>query len=123
MQNSAIEWTDHTFNPWTGCTKVSPGCANCYAESWAKRSGTVQWGPGKPRRRTKTWGDPVKWNRAAGQSLNSWNLHVELCRQMSPSSSTAPSSHPQALDVHETDFVNIAKVPQLGIPCGVSAFS
>ena len=65
MENSNIEWTDHTFNPWTGCTKVSPGCAHCYAESWAKRSGTVQWGPGKPRRRTKTWGDPVKWNREA----------------------------------------------------------
>lgn len=30
-ENSKIEWTDHTFNPWIGCTKVSPGCANCYA--------------------------------------------------------------------------------------------
>jgi hypothetical protein len=28
--NSKIEWTDHTFNPWIGCTKVSPGCAHCY---------------------------------------------------------------------------------------------
>ena len=68
-ENSNIEWTDHTFNPWTGCTKVSLGCAHCYAESWAKRSGTVQWGKGQPRRRTKTWGDPVKWNRAAKLTL------------------------------------------------------
>lgn len=30
-ENSKIEWTDHTFNPWIGCTKVSPGCKNCYA--------------------------------------------------------------------------------------------
>ena len=30
--NSKIEWCDHTFNPWMGCTKVSQGCANCYAE-------------------------------------------------------------------------------------------
>ena len=30
--NSKIEWTDHTFNPWIGCTKVSPACDHCYAE-------------------------------------------------------------------------------------------
>jgi protein gp37 len=65
--NSKIAWTNHTFNPWTGCTKVSPGCANCYAEGWAKRSGLVEWGPGKPRRRTSegNWKQPVKWNRVA----------------------------------------------------------
>jgi protein gp37 len=34
---SAIEWTDATWNPVTGCTKVSPGCAHCYAETFAKR--------------------------------------------------------------------------------------
>lgn len=32
-ENSHIEWCDHTFNPWIGCTKVSPGCVNCYAEA------------------------------------------------------------------------------------------
>jgi protein gp37 len=35
--NSAIEWTDATWNPVRGCTKVSPGCANCYAETFAER--------------------------------------------------------------------------------------
>jgi protein gp37 len=66
-ENSAIEWTDHTFNPWTGCTKVSPGCDGCYAEAWAKRSGTVRWGAGEPRRRTTdaNWRLPLKWNRQA----------------------------------------------------------
>lgn len=34
---SAIEWTEQTWNPTTGCTKVSPGCKNCYAEVMAKR--------------------------------------------------------------------------------------
>src|SRR5512141_2357531 len=34
---SAIEWTDSTWNPVTGCTKVSAGCVNCYAERMAKR--------------------------------------------------------------------------------------
>ena len=35
--NSAIEWTESTWNPMTGCTKVSLGCKNCYAERMAKR--------------------------------------------------------------------------------------
>jgi len=35
--NSAIEWTEATWNPVTGCTKISPGCRNCYAERMAKR--------------------------------------------------------------------------------------
>lgn len=68
-QDSKIEWTDHTFNPWVGCTKVSPGCDNCYAESWSKRSGMVQWG-NHPRKRTSDtyWKQPVKWNRMAESS-------------------------------------------------------
>lgn len=37
MASSKIEWTESTWNPVTGCTKVSPGCANCYAERMAKR--------------------------------------------------------------------------------------
>lgn len=65
--NTKIEWADHTFNPWTGCTKVSPGCDHCYAESWAKRSGHVEWGPYKARRRTTEsyWQQPKKWNAKA----------------------------------------------------------
>ena len=65
--NSKIEWTDHTFSPWTGCTKVSPACDHCYAEGWAKRSGHVEWGSGQPRRRTSdaNWLMPLKWNREA----------------------------------------------------------
>ena len=35
--NSAIEWTESTWNPVTGCTKVSAGCAHCYAERMARR--------------------------------------------------------------------------------------
>ena len=70
MKNSNIEWCDHTFNPWEGCTKVSPGCANCYAENRNARFGggtAVNWGKGAPRRRTsvKNWNQPVKWNADA----------------------------------------------------------
>ena len=65
--NTKIEWADNNFNPWVGCTKVSPGCDNCYAESWSKRSGMVQWGPHMPRIRTSAanWKQPVKWNDMA----------------------------------------------------------
>jgi protein gp37 len=66
-ENSRISWTTHTFNPWTGCTQVSPACNNCYALAWSKRSGVVEWGPGKPRRRTTPayWRQPYKWEREA----------------------------------------------------------
>lgn len=65
-ENSGIEWTHHTFNPWIGCTKVSPACDHCYAEEWNKRyEGGKNWGPHADRRRTKTWGNPVKWNAEA----------------------------------------------------------
>jgi protein gp37 len=64
-ENSSIEWTDHTFNPWIGCTKVSPGCDHCYAEArMDARLHRVSWGTGQPRQRTKTWGDPIRWNKA-----------------------------------------------------------
>lgn len=67
-ESSRIEWTDHTFNPWTGCTKVSPGCDNCYAEAWSKRSGHVKWGK-HPRKRTTEayWKAPAIWNRKADE--------------------------------------------------------
>jgi protein gp37 len=66
-ETTSIEWCDSTFNPWTGCTKVSPGCDHCYAEAWAKRSGTVQWGPHAQRRRTTAanWHKPLQWNTEA----------------------------------------------------------
>lgn len=65
-ENTAIEWADHTFNPWIGCTKVSPGCANCYAEARDQRfAGGVHWGKGAKRQRTSAanWNLPLKWNR------------------------------------------------------------
>lgn len=65
-ENSKIEWCDHTFNPWVGCTPVSAACDYCYAERWAKRSGLVEWG-NNPRHRTSPayWRQPLKWNANA----------------------------------------------------------
>lgn len=63
-EQSAISWTDATFNPWIGCTRVSPGCDHCYAARDNERRKWVSaWGA--ERKRTKTWGEPLKWNRKA----------------------------------------------------------
>jgi protein gp37 len=66
-QNSSIEWTDHTFNPWWGCTKISAGCANCYADTTANRYGFKVWGSEAERRffTDAHWKEPVSWNRQA----------------------------------------------------------
>lgn len=66
-ENSGISWTDHTFNPWIGCTKVSPACDHCYAETWDHRFGGERWGPRADRTRTKVqnWNKVLKWQRAA----------------------------------------------------------
>lgn len=66
-ENSKIEWTDHTFNPWEGCQKVGPGCDHCYAEARNARFGggtAINWGPGAERRRTSqaNWNLPRRWN-------------------------------------------------------------
>jgi protein gp37 len=66
---SSIEWTDYTFNGWIGCTRVSPGCDNCYAAAQDRfRGWTAEgWGAGKPRRRTSqaNWKQPLRWNALA----------------------------------------------------------
>lgn len=63
-----IEWCDSTFNPWIGCTRVGPGCDNCYAAvSTPSRSMSIKWGAGEERHRTSasTWSQPMKWERNA----------------------------------------------------------
>lgn len=70
-ENTSIEWADHSFSPWIGCTKVSAGCKNCYAENTTRArvlrsQGHETWGKGAKRSRTSaaTWKNPVKWNRS-----------------------------------------------------------
>lgn len=70
-KNSNIEWTQDTFNPWWGCSKISPACDHCYAERfsnrWAKPLGKSFWGSTAPRRffGNKHWQQPLRWNKAA----------------------------------------------------------
>lgn len=68
MENTKIEWADHTFNPWIGCTQISPACDHCYAQVHQdQRFSRVKWGAGQPRSRTSAanWKKPLTWNRQA----------------------------------------------------------
>ena len=67
-ERTAIEWCDHTWNPWFGCQKVSPACDFCYAETLMDtRYGRVRWGAGEDRKRTSpaNWREPYRWDKAA----------------------------------------------------------
>ncbi len=72
---SKIEWTDATWNPVRGCTKISPGCAHCYAETFAERFRGV---PGHPfengfdlRIVPEKLGDPLRWSSSKMIFVNS----------------------------------------------------
>jgi len=73
--NSKIEWTDATWNPVRGCTKITPGCTHCYAETFAERFRGV---PGHPfefgfdlRLVPEKLGDPVRWSKPKKIFVNS----------------------------------------------------
>lgn len=70
-EQTKIQWCDSTINFWRGCTKVSPGCAHCYAEKniGVKMQG-IKWGKGQPRVKSKraveeALADPLRHDRAA----------------------------------------------------------
>jgi protein gp37 len=70
-KTTGISWCDHTFNPWWGCTKVSSGCANCYAEEFANRLSVVPlWGDSARRQffTDKYWAGPLAWDKAAAKA-------------------------------------------------------
>lgn len=61
-ENSKIEWTDHTWNPWMGCHKVSEGCRNCYAHREMRQYGKD---PEVVVRSKTRFYDPLKWEKKA----------------------------------------------------------
>jgi protein gp37 len=80
--DTKIDWTDKTFSPWIGCTRVSPGCRHCYAEAQNNHWGWVAgWGPKVDRRRTapSTWKQPMAWNREAGRLGIRYRVFPSLC--------------------------------------------
>lgn len=74
-EHTTIEWANHTFSPWLGCSRVHAGCANCYAEAMAGRLG-VTWGPNGTRRRTSdaTWRQVERWNRQAANDFQACRI-------------------------------------------------
>src|SRR5690349_9864981 len=90
--NTKIEWTDATWNPVRGCTKISPGCKHCYAEAFAERFRGV---PGHPYEQgfdLRLWptrlGAPLKWRRPRMIFVNSMsdlfheNIPFDYIRQV-----------------------------------------
>lgn len=78
-----IAWTDHTFNPWMGCSKVSDGCRNCYAVRLGEKTGRQHlWGHDGLRQRTSTvyWTKPHSWNKlAANDGVRSMVFCGSMC--------------------------------------------
>ncbi len=83
-EHSKIEWTDATWNPIRGCAKISPGCAHCYAETFAERFRGV---PGHPYERgfdlrtvPERLADPLRWPRPRSVFVNSMSdlFHEDL---------------------------------------------
>lgn len=86
-QMTQIEWTDATWNPVTGCTKISAGCDNCYAERFAERFRDV---PGHPFEagfdltlRPERLEQPLKWRQPKMIFVNSMSdlFHKEISRE------------------------------------------
>src|SRR3984885_15204401 len=101
---SRIEWTDHTFNPWIGCQKVSPGCDNCYAEAMMDhRYKRVQWGPHGERQRTseQNWRLPIRWN-AEARAFRKENGH-----------------RPRVFVLHLPTFLTIGSIPRGAMTCSL----
>jgi protein gp37 len=80
-EDSKIQWCDHTWSPWRGCTKVSAGCKNCYAEKISRRNPAVlgEWGPEGTRVVNADWRKPLAWDRAAAKAGTRLRVFPSLC--------------------------------------------
>jgi len=116
-QHTHIQWADHTFNPWWGCTRVAEGCRHCYAESldkWLHKG--AHWGVGRPRMvmSNSYWSQPLRWNQAAEKAGERRRVFCgSMCDVMDPA---APYSEVRALwDVIEQtpnlDWLLLSKRP------------
>jgi protein gp37 len=76
-----IQWCHHTWSPWRGCTKVSEGCRNCYAEKLSHRNPAVlgEWGPEGTRVVSADWKKPETWDRAAARAGTRLRVFPSLC--------------------------------------------
>ncbi|MCX6833515.1 MAG: DUF5131 family protein, partial [candidate division Zixibacteria bacterium] len=99
---STIEWTDATWNPVRGCTKISPGCKHCYAETFAERFRGV---PGHPYEQGATSLNHIWW----GTSVEDRKFGVPRIRSLrnSPAAVRFLSIEPLLEDVGEIELADI----------------
>lgn len=119
---TGISWCDSTFNYVEGCTKISPGCKNCYAETRNKRfSKGENWGPGAPRklRSDKYWADALRdyqkpfyactcgWRgdapSVAGGSITEWMMSCPACDSMDISNARRRNFTSSVADVFDNE--------------------
>ena len=102
--DTKIEWCHHTFNCWRGCTKVSPGCAHCYADTQSKRNPSTLgvWGPNGKRvvAAESAWREVLKWDRAAKEV---GDRHRVFCASMADvfEDWTGPMMHSNGQILHD----------------------
>ena len=86
--DSAIEWTDATWNPVRGCTKISPGCKHCYAETFAERFRGVKGHPYEQgfdmRLVPEKLAEPLRWRTPKMIFVNSMSdlFHDNVARRL-----------------------------------------
>lgn len=109
-EGSHIQWTHHTFNPWRGCTHVSPGCEHCYAEALSKRNPATlgTWGANGERvmAAESYWRQPERWNRAAEKA---GERHRVFCASLAD----VFEDRPELWDPRVRLFSLIARTPHL----------
>jgi len=116
--NSNIEWTNHTFNPWRGCTKVSEGCAHCYAETMSKRNPSVLGVWGKNGQRVVAaesyWRQPSAWNKAAAKAGERHRVFCASLADAFEGEDTMPASEWRKVqDARRRLFAIIESTPHL----------
>ena len=106
MENSAISWTDHTFNPWVGCAKISPGCTHCYAEVQARKLQAAHgtgplWGERANRHVTSDgyWRNPRKWVKNAKKTGSSKLVFCASMADVFDDHPVAAATRPRLFDL------------------------
>lgn len=101
-ENTKIEWASHTFNPWRGCTKVSDGCTNCYAETMSGRNPKTLGVWGKQGTRVvaseSMWRQPLKWDKAAEAAGERHRVFCASLADVFEARDTMPEDSWQAVD-------------------------
>lgn len=109
-KESAIAWTDATFNPFWGCEKVSPGCLHCYAEAFDKRMhpDNTHWGKNAPHRffGDKHWDEVEYWNNKArmqGKTIKVFS--GSMCDVFQDSEELRPSRQKLFTLIEDTEYL------------------